>query len=365
MATETPAPPVDVRAGAAPSLEGKQSRPILWWAALGIFFAGLAIYIWTRWIASDDFRHIERGPDALPTATGVWVVLFQVLSITLALVFVVWVVRQSIRERRLSFDAMLVIAWAALYWQDPLINYFRQQFFYNSELINFGSWVNFIPGWVSPNGSNLPEPLLFVGVIYLWLGPLSALMAFGIMRVVKRRRPETSVFGLLLAAWVVLFFWDVLAEVIFIRTELYAYSGAIHGLSIFGGERWQFPLYESFFWPMVWVAMGAIRFFRDDKGRTFLDRGIDRVKASTKQRTALRQFAIIGFANLVMLIYTIPIWYASIHAGRTPDGYPSYLTNEMCGEGTEYACTAPEYPIPLPQSGHVGPDGEYVPAEEE
>lgn len=350
MATETTTP-----------LEGKRSRPILWWAALGMFFAGLAIYIWTRWITSSDFESTPSGPDELNSATELWVVLFQVLSVVLALAFVVWVTRQSIRERRLSFDAMLVIAWGALYWQDPLINYFRTQFFYNSELINFGSWVNFIPGWISPNGSNLPEPLVFVGLIYLWLGPLSALMAFGIMRVVKRRRPQTSVVGLLASAWVVLFVWDVVAEVIFIRTELYAYSGTIHGLSIFGGERYQFPLYESFFWPMVWVAMGALRFFRDDKGRTFLDRGIDRVKASRKQKTALRQFAIIGFANLAMLIYTLPIWWSAFHVGPTPEGYPSYLTNEMCGERTEYACSGPQVPVPLPRSGHVNPEGELVP----
>ncbi|MEZ5170041.1 MAG: spirocyclase AveC family protein [Acidimicrobiia bacterium] len=346
---------------AARALEGKKARPVLFWAALGTFFVCLQFYIYTRWIASSDFTRTDTGPDPLPTATQVWVVGFQVLSVVLALVFVVWVVRQSLRERRLSFDAMLVIAWMSLYWQDPLLNYFRQQFFYNSGMINFGSWTEQIPGWISPQASQLPEPVLFVGVIYLWLGPLSALMAFGIMRAVKRRRPETSVFALLVSAWAVLFFWDILCEVIFIRTELYAYNGAIHGLSIFGGERYQFPVYEAFFWPMVWTAMGAIRFFRDDRGRTFLDRGLDRVRASRRNTTGLRLLAIIGFANLAMIIYTVPIWYSGMHAGRTPEGYPSYLTNEMCGEGTDYACTAPEIPIPLPGSGNVDPDGGLVP----
>lgn len=349
-----------VVSGAGQPLEGKKGRPVLLWAALGTFFVCLQFYVYARWIASDDFTRTDTGFDSLSTATNAWVVGFQVLSVVCGVLFVAWVVRRCIRERRLSFDAMLVIAWMSLYWQDPLINYFRTSFFYNSGFVNMGSWVEHIPGWVSPNAAQLPEPFLFSGVLYIWYGPVSAIMAYGVMRAVKRRRPETSVIGLIAAAWLALVGWDLLCEVIWVRTELYAYPVTIHGLSIFGGERYQFPIYESVFWPMVWTSMGAIRFFRDDRGRTFLDRGLDRVKASKRNKTGLRVLAVIGFANLVMLIYVIPMWWTTFQADPTPEGYPTYLRNDMCGEGTEYACAGPAVPVPLPESGHVNPEGELV-----
>jgi hypothetical protein len=328
---------------------------VLWWASLGAAFVALQAYVFLTWFTSGDAAHTSTGADELSTATKVWVVGFQVLSISLAVAIVVYVVRQSLRERRLSFDAMLVIAWVSMYWQDPLLNYVRQQFFYNSYLLNLGAWTERIPGWISPNGSLLPEPLAFVGMTYFWLGPGASLLTFFVMRRAKHRRPQLGVAGLLLVGWLTMVALDLLAEVIFIRTELYAYSGSIHGLSIWGGERWQFPIYEAVLWPMVWTAMGALRYFRDDKGRTILDRGLDRVRA-VRWHTALRVLAIVGFANAAMLIYNVGINGFGLHAGATPDGYPSYMRNGMCGEGTDYACTAPWVPIPLPDSGPLPPD---------
>jgi len=333
----------------------RKARPVLWWAGAGALFLALQAYIYLTWFTSGDATRTDHGPDELSTATKVWVVGFQALSITLAVVIVVYVVRQSLRERRVSFDAMLVIAWVSLYWQDPLLNYVRQQFFYNSYLFNLGSWTERVPGWISPNGSLLPEPLGFVSLTYFWLGPGASLLTFFVMRKAKQRWPQLGVIGLLGVGWLAMVALDLLAEIIFIRTELYAYSGAIHGLSIWGGERWQFPIYEAILWPMVWTAMGAIRYFRDDKGRTILDRGLDRVKA-VRWHTGLRVLALIGFANVTMLIYSVAIAGLGLYAGATPEGYPSYMRNDMCGEGTDYACTAPHVPVPLPESGPLPPE---------
>lgn len=342
--------------GARVVIEARRARPALWWAAIGGLFVALALYIFGSWIASDDFTRTKPGPDKLGTSTKIFLQGFQWLSVVMAVLIVVIVVRQSRRERRLSFDAMLVIAWVSVYWQDPLINYARTGFFYNSHFVNFGSWTEHIPGWMSPNGHLLPEPLAFVGALYFWLGPAASLLTFWVMRRAKARRPELGVLGLLATAWLVMVVLDLFAELIWVRTNLYAYSGTVHGLSIWGGHRFQFPLYESVLWPMMWTAMGALKYFRDDRGRTVVERGIDQVRA-VRSHATLRTLAIVGFANVAMIIYTIPMVFMSLHNDATPTGYPSYMTNGMCGPGTKYACNGPDVPIPLPHSKAVPPEG--------
>jgi Spirocyclase AveC-like len=352
MATVTapaPAPtrPVDVTE--------RKARPVLWFAAAGAAFVVLQVYVYIAWIATGEATRTPTGDSNLSTISNVWVIGFQVLSVTLGVGVVAYVVRQSLRERRLSFDAMLVIAWVSLYWQDPLANYARLQLFYNSHLVNYGSWVERIPGWISPNGSLLPEPILFSGGAYFWLGPMASLLAFWIMRQAKSRWPSLGTVGIITCGWLAMVALDLFAEIIFVRTQLYAYPGALHGLSIWGGERYQFPIYESVFWPMMWTAMGALRYFRDDKGRSIVERGVDRVKA-VRWRTSLRVLALVGFANIGMIGYSVVMNAFALYSGQTPTGYPSYITNEQCGEGTEFACTAPDVPVPLPESGPLPPE---------
>ena len=66
------------------------------------------------------------------------------------------------REGRFSFDGLLCMAlFVFAFFQDPLANYGGAVFTYNAELVNFGSWLNEVPGAVTPGqpGAQLPEPL--------------------------------------------------------------------------------------------------------------------------------------------------------------------------------------------------------------
>jgi hypothetical protein len=354
MATTTAPPPATERASAG--LEGRKARPVVFWGVVGAGFVVLAVYIFASWILSDDFQRVDTGADALGSTTKVWVQFFQVLSLVAAVAIVIIVVRQCRRERRITFDTMLVIAWVSVYWQDPIINYIRTGFFYNSDFVNFGSWTEHIPGWMSPNGALLPEPVAFVGALYFWLGPAASLLTYWVMRRAKARWPGLGNVGLVTTALGVMVLLDLFCELIWVRTEMYAYSGTIHGLSIWGGERYQFPIYESVLWPMMWTAMGALKYFRDDKGHSVVERGVERVR-SVRWRTPLRILAIIGFANVAMLTYNVAFQAFVLHNDRTPSGYPTYLRNGMCGPGTEYECNGPEIPIPLPRSSAVPPGG--------
>ncbi len=115
------------------------------------------------------------------------------------------------------------------------------------------------------------------------------------MRAAKRRIPGIGVAGLIGVALAAGFVFDLLCEVFMVCTSLYAYNGTVHALSLWGGERYQFPLYESLYWGAVWAAAGILRYFRDDKGRSVVERGAESVSVSQRMQTAYRAFAVIGF----------------------------------------------------------------------
>ena len=337
------------------SVERRKARPIVFWAVLGAAFVLLELWIYGSWIGTGEATRVGTGADPVPTATKVWAVFFQASGCALTVAAIVIVVRQSRRERRLSWDAMMVIAWVSLYWQDPLINYTRHIYFYTSAMLNFGSWVERVPGWRSPNGHLLPEPLLFSGNAYFWMGPMATVVACFAMRRARARWPRLGVPGTILAGLAAMAVLDLALEVIFIRTQLYSYPGAIRELSVWGGKRYQFPIYEALLWGSVWTTMGALRFFRDDRGRSVVERGVDRVRASTRARTALRVLALVGVANVAMLIYSGAMNYTGLYADKFPAGYPSYLKNGQCGVGTRYECAGPEVPVPMGNKARAVP----------
>lgn len=336
---------------------GPTPRPaVVYWAALGALGWLLQAWILGSWALGPSFEAAPHGPDPLPTATHVWLLVFQTASVAMGVVAVVYAIRSSRKEGRLSFDAMLLIAWLSVWWQDPILNYTRPQAFYNTHMIDLGSWSEHIPGWVTPNGSNFPEPFTFSLGVYFWM-VLCTILASTAMRVAKERRPNLSKVGVFLWGFAAMIALDLVLEITFIRTGVYAYPGVIRSLSIWGGETYQFPLYESFFWPAFWAAGGALRYFRDDTGRSVVERGVDDLRISARAKRVVSVLAICAFFNVAYLfVYNVPMNWISMRIDETPE-YPSYLSAEICGPGSDYECPGPEVPVPLPDSPPPVPDG--------
>ncbi len=154
LRSEEPSSPVGVRG----------ITPVKFWAVLGLFFVVLQAYIYIRWFSGPDFHTPTTGADPVPTIVKVWAWFVQIATIIGIIAAIWYCARQVLRERRLTFDAILLIAWFGVMWQDPVLNFIRPTFFYNSYPINFGSWVEGIPGWISPDGGNLPSPLFMSGI---------------------------------------------------------------------------------------------------------------------------------------------------------------------------------------------------------
>ncbi|MGH3969483.1 MAG: spirocyclase AveC family protein, partial [Mycobacterium sp.] len=74
---------------------------------------------------------------------------------------------------------MIVIGSFAVSWQDAVLNFTRVGFLYNSYMLNFGTWVHQIPGWISPNGNRVPEGMFwaFPGYVATTIPVVAATLA--------------------------------------------------------------------------------------------------------------------------------------------------------------------------------------------
>lgn len=326
-------------------------RPIHYWSALGVVFVLVQIYVYGSWLFSGDVYRQPTGADPVPTAikTAAWIMQATCVLGCVALVVYLW--RRSRREGKLPWDALVAIAFASVYWQDPIIDFARPVFFYNSYLINFGAWTSHIPGWLSPYAGNLPEPFLMIlpmfAILFVVLGMLFCAMA----RWLRRIRPSIGKVGIFLTGVLVFGIFNIAMEAVFLQTRLFAYAGVIKSVSLFSGNTFQFPLYEALIAGLNASVVGIIRLNRDDRGYSAVERGIDEVQVGTKAKTMLRILAVVGLANIMFVVMNIVYIAFTFYVDQMPH-YPSYLKNDMCGAQTSAPCPGPDVPILINNTPH-------------
>ena len=363
MAT-TLTPSARVISGPTVEGEARRARPVLWWAGFGAVCGLLAIYVFGSWILSADFTRTPVGPTPLPG----WMKIslrFQEIAFPVATVGMLYwlVVRKWRRDHELNLDSMLAVAFIGLYWQDVLYNYSALHFTYNSGFINMGSWTMHIPGWIAPHSNKFAEPFLMAGGAYnsALLGVVMLCCWF--MRRFKAKHPDLGVVGTISAMFVFMFFADFIVESAWVHSGAYAFGGAVKGWTLFYGKWYQFPVYESILWGACWTGMAALRYYVDDKGRTVVERGVDRLRIGSKSKFALRFLAVYGALNMIMIVtYDIPQQWFNLHSSPWPKSIQerSYFTQGICGPGTDYECFNTNIPMQGRNSSHVSPDNKLV-----
>lgn len=332
----------------APASE-KKARPVVWWAAVGAGFLALQLYVAAVWIFSGDAYKQPMGPDEMDTGAKVLAWVLQGFSTSLLLGVVFYCARRWRRDGRMPWDAMLGIGFLCVFWQDTFCNWLRPIFFYNSYMVNFGAWNSHVPGWISPHARNIPEPVLLSGPIYGWWFVIFAGAFCAMARRARKRWPDITKVKLFFMGVVLLGIMDMILECTFIRGGLFAYSGVIRELSIWGGKTYQYPMYEAVIVGVFCSIVGLIRLGRDDRGFSVIERGADTLKVSTKGQAAIRTLCFIALSNVMFLVLNIVYVWIGLYVDPTPK-YPSYLSNGLCGPGTGVECPAPGVPIVLPET---------------
>jgi hypothetical protein len=331
-------------------------------AFFGLLTVPFIGYVWGKWILGPNFHTIHPGPTPAPG----WMIFalraFEVGGIVLA-AFVIWrfVVRPWRRDGRPSTDGLLIIGFATVWFQDPFSTYYVNWFTYNTNLVNFGSWVQDVPGWVSYGGPGrtIAEPILFIGPSYVYFLLLGVVFGTWTMRVLKRRMPNIQVWQQILVCFVAMLALDLVAEgLIWMPLGFWSYPGG-HGV-LFPNTYHKFALEEMIPIGLMFTGLSALRYFRDDRGYTLVERGATRLTGSPRRNNLTRMLAVLfGVHAITFALYTIPAAWAVTHPVAWPQDTMnrSYFTSGLCGDGTDRACSGPRVPFATNHSGYLTPDG--------
>ncbi len=353
-----------------PVAETSKPKPaITYWAVAGAVVLAFMLWVWGKWIAGPYFKPIPYGPNHPPTWMQIDAWAWQG-GTTLIMVYMVYrlVVRPWRRERRVPFDGLFMISMGFMWFWNGTSEFFGQWFTQNSYLINFGSWYNEIPGWraFGEPGKMLAEPVLlnpgiYTGLMFGWL-----VLVGWLMRKIKQRWPSTGPGRLIAMAFVIGFVFDTVLEgFIWMPLGLYNEPG-VPGPSLFPNSYFKLPFLEVFFASVLMTAWASLRYFKNDKGETLVERGITDLKAGTGKKTVMRFLALISSMSLIFVaFYNVPLaMFVSANQSPWPKSVQdkSYFTDYICGQGTDRMC--PGTPGIPPFLGndtvHLNPYGKLV-----
>lgn len=336
-------------------------RPVQAWAVVGGVACLIDFYVLAAWVLSGEMTPTPTGPTPVPDGMALAIHGAEIVGgVAFAAFVLAFLVRPWRREGAISSDGMFVLVFLSLAIQDPLLNYSQYWMTYNAEFVNLGSWAGSIPGWMAPDGHQWVEPILWIPPIYVY-GVFGATMVAGAgMRRLQLRWPRLRPVALaMICAGAFIAFCSALFPIILLL-GFASYPGAPAGVTAFAGRHYQLPLTEAVFFGGTCAAWACLRFFKDDHGHTVVERGAERLSVSPRRRQCIRLLALTGACNLIFLFgYGLPNNWIGLRAGRWPDEVVdrSYLTNGLCGPGTDYACPGPGVPIPRPTSLHLTPEG--------
>ena len=342
----------------------RRFRPVVFFGVLGGLFLVLLAYEWSAWVLDGGAHRISAGSSEVPGWLQTSLLIYQVAFFSAGLVVgYIFLIRPWRRTRQLTPDGMLFIAWLTAWAiQDPWINYTRPWFSYTSKMVNLGCPQCYAPGWQSSRA--IAEPIFFILGAYMF-GMFGLTVAgCAVLRKVKERYPRVGPSGLVAAAIGFAALASVIGEPIMMASGTYQYPGAIRSVSVFAGTRYQYPVYETVLFGLWIGTMICARYFKNDKGQTLMERGIETVKGTSRRKQLLKLASTIGLVNAVMLLtFNVPLNYWGLHSDNWPSEVvnTTYLNSTICGLGTDQACPGPRIPMPVgPDSGHATPEGRFI-----
>jgi Spirocyclase AveC-like len=298
------------------------------WATLGLGFLLLQLWVYGSWIAAGEARPLSpTGPDRLPGDVRLGMVAIEGLLGALTVLVAVALLVDCWRRRGLSIGALLGIGFLSQVWLDQSVSYVRPGLLYNSYLVNVASWAPHLPGQIGPSGRSV-EPLLLFGPCDLAF-ILPPLLIGTLLERVRRRRPRMGWLPLFLVAWVAGTALNLGLEPLFIHFQMYCYPATIPSLTELAGTPFQYPVYSAVSAGALYVAAPALLVgFRDDLGRTIIERGVD-ARAPARLRMPLRALAFVAFLNVMAIASVAVLVVGTLLSGPTPAEIPSYLRNGM------------------------------------
>lgn len=293
-------------------------------AALGALVATYALWTWAGWLA-DGPKAVTADRD--PESASRWVARgYESVMLIVAVGTGVRTVDQCRRERRLTFDAVMIFAgFFTLFW-DPMVNWMQPNFMYSCQWLNVNTWVADAPWVVNPVGNLMPQPVFIMLIYPFGLLGFAMILNFAMARL-RHRFPRVSKLELLAFTYVFGWLLGFALEAPMFLFNLWGLPGAPADLSFFSNDH-RFAWAEYVTTAIVFTTFAAVRFFRDDKGQTITERGLDGLKPVARSVVSiLATVAVFAMSMWALLLVQIP---AGLHSSPYPASYPAHLINGLC-----------------------------------
>jgi hypothetical protein len=326
--------------------------PVKWWAAAGALITTFMVYVLMRWVTGPNFAPVDPGPTPLPGWMKVSLIGWQILMplVWLGTVYQ-FIVKPWRADRKIGVDGLFVIAGLTLVFQDAITNWISPWITWNAYMVNFGTWYNDVPGWMSfgEPGRQVPEPLLFIpfGHSFAWL--MFAIVGRRVIVAVRQRRPGIGYSALMAITFSVSFVLDVILEgIVWMPFGVYQYPGG-HVPLLFPDAYHKLPLQETLFIAFWGVGLIFLYTFRNDKGQTIVERGVEKIHGGPVKKAGYQILAMIAAFHIGLgLLFTVP--NLALWGGKSTE-WPkdlqsrSYMVDNLCGPGSDWACPGPNVPL--------------------
>ncbi|MFZ2172622.1 MAG: spirocyclase AveC family protein [Rhodococcus sp. (in: high G+C Gram-positive bacteria)] len=311
----------------APPLQ--RQGPVTVLAAVGVLWLIICVNVIARWVTSNtEFDPAPRlGPDVMTDWRVVALRVFEVISLAVLFGFIWYcVVKPWRRHGKLSLDGKFVIGGVICFVADAFLNVFHYLFAWNSYNVNRGVWVKFLPFHHEDAPTRYAESLIWGPPMYVYFCAGVAIVACHHANKVRRRYPQISKVTLFVFIFAAEFIFDFVVENVVIRTtHAYAFARTYEPLTLWPGELYQFPIYESILVAAVGCVFTYMRMEAEQhpEGLSPIEAGFDRWRPSLQ--SSARNFAVLGFcAVTLVLVYHLPFnWLGLI--GSSMADLPSYL----------------------------------------
>ncbi len=312
---------------AVPPLPRRGSTTFL--AAVGLVWFLVCVNTIARWVTSDtEFSPaLKIGPDEMADWRLIALRVFEVISLLVLAAFIWFSVVQPIRRtEKLSLDGRFVIGGLICFVADAFLNVQEYLFAWNSENINMGVWVKFLPFHNPDAPSRYAESLIWGPPMYVYFCAGVAIVACHHANKARRRWPHMSKVTLFTYIFIGEFLFDFIVENVVIRTtHAYSFAKTYEPLTLWAGTVHQFPIYESILVAGVGCVFTWMRMEAQDhpEGLSPIEAGL--VHWRPALREWVRNFAVLGFCMVTLVfVYHLPFnWLGLI--GNSVADLPSYL----------------------------------------
>ena len=334
------------------------------WAGFGALIFGVEAYFIVKWITGPNWKPVDPGPDVAPAwmlSAAFWVQVISVVGFFLCCYGLL--LRPWQREQRVTSDGLLFIGFVTASPWDMLSNYAQSWFVYSSNLVNYGSVMGELPGILSYRAPGINEAWQPLQVPFNYgMFVFVTMLGCWILRKLKARWPAMGLASMVGVMLLFTFSCDAALENLLLPFGFYTLAG---GWPLFNaGKYYQYALHEGVFVAFTFTAITFSRYYTNDKGETFGERGIDRLPISTTRKNIMRGLGTIAIVHgSFLFFFHLPVGtFIAPNSNEWPQDIQSrsYLTNGLCGPHVNRACPGPNVPISKPGSPYMDYSGKMV-----